>query len=198
MTATKAAFGMLPVRHLNGGAGVQIEERTIASGLADPLYKGSPVRLAADGTVEACQNTERGCGVFLGVTYETDAAGIVISNYWPASTTLKSGTTAKAKITLDPGIIYIVQADGALSLAELGNCADWVATGADGYDDGNATTQTSEAMLDASTASTTTAQLQILGLHNIPDNALTDTYPIVEVLIAEHQLQGSTSAGTGT
>jgi hypothetical protein len=198
MSSTKAAFGMLPVRHLNGSAAVQIEERTILSTYAVSLYKGSPVKLGADGTVRAAANGERLCGVFLGCTYETDAAGLVISNYWPASTTLKTGTTAYARITVDPDIIYIVQCDEALTLAELGNSADFVATGADGYDDGNTTTQTSEAMLDSSTASTTTAQLQILQAYRIPDNAITDAYPIVEVIISEHQLRAAVTAGVGT
>jgi hypothetical protein len=196
MPSTLAPFGLRPIRHINGGAAVQIETATIASGYASTIYQHAPVKMGTDGTLQLAANGERFVGVFLGVEYVDSDNNRRVTNKWTASTTLQSGTTAKAMFTRDPGIIYEIQADGNdLALTSVGNCADFVATGANGYDDGNATTGLSEASLDASTAATTMAQLQIVGIGKRPDNSIDDEYPVVEVIISEHQLTASATAG---
>jgi uncharacterized surface anchored protein len=195
MPSTLAGFGLRPSYHPSGQ--INTESFRIASAYAATIYRGQLVKLATDGTIAVAANGEASIGVFVGCEYEAnDGSARTVRNKWTASTTLKTGTVAEAFVVCDPEVIYEMQADdSSLDVTNIGNCGDVVATGANGYDDGNSTTGLSEACFDASTASTTMAQLQIIGFARYVDNDPTDTYPIVLVKISEHQLRAAASAG---
>jgi hypothetical protein len=185
MPSTSAPFGLRPARHGAGGT-IRPEARTIATGYASSIYRGQLVKLATDGTIAAAAAGDAAIGVFDGVEYLTTAGERVVSPYWPAST---AATEIVAYVYEDPEIFYEVQASATLAQTAVGNCAD--ITGVSG----STVTGQSTQMLDASSASTTTAQLSIQGFSRATGNAAGDTYPVVVVKIAEHQFRAFPAAG---
>jgi hypothetical protein len=84
----------------------------------------------------------------------------------------------------DPSQLFIIQADEDIEQADIGKNADVVGTG------GSSTTGVSSMELDSSTVADTAAlNLKIVGLWNVPGNALGD-FAVVVVKINEH-LYGS-------
>lgn len=186
MPSTSAPFGLRPVKHASGN--IRHEVGTIATGYASAIYKYSPVKMLSDGTIGVAAAGEAFVGAFLGCEYK-DATGKPCRGYWPAAQT---ATDIVAYFTMDPEIIYEIQAEGTLTVNNIGNMADFDAA-AD--DTGSTVTELSSAMMDTGVVGTTTAQLQIIGAAPGPHNAITDTYPILRVKIAEHQLRSAPTAG---
>jgi hypothetical protein len=105
-------------------------------------------------------------------------------NYYPGSVNITSGKIV-ADVLDDPSQLFIVQADEDIEQADIGKNADVVGTG------GSTTTGVSTMELDSSTIADTAAlNLKIVGLWNVPGNALGD-FAVVVVKINEH-LYGST------
>jgi hypothetical protein len=180
MGSVNAPFGLRAVYHPSGV--IRPEASTIASGYGTSIYTGAPVAIAADGTITAAAAGGRACGIFMGCEY-TDATGKRnVSPYWPASTV---ATDIVAYFTRDPNIIYEVQADATLTQANVGGQYDWTANGSA---NGNTVTGQSTVALGVSTVAAN-AGLQLLAPSLYPDNLITDTYPIVQVRISEHQLR---------
>ena len=85
----------------------------------------------------------------------------------------------------DPNQLFLIQADEDIVQADIGKNADVVGTG------GSSTTGVSSMELDSSTIADTAAlNLKIVGLWDVPGNALGD-FAVVVVKINEH-LYGST------
>jgi hypothetical protein len=102
----------------------------------------------------------------------------VISPSWPANA---AGTEIIAYYTMDPYLVYEIQADGAVTQAEVGQQADFTnvsSTNGLGY---------STCTIDAGTSSSTAAQLRVVGIANSINNTAGDAYTIVQVQIAQHQ-----------
>jgi hypothetical protein len=84
----------------------------------------------------------------------------------------------------DPSQLFLIQADEDIVQADIGKNADVVGTG------GSTVTGVSAMELDSSTIADTAAlNLKIVGLYNVPGNALGD-FAVVVVKINEH-LYGS-------
>ncbi len=178
MPSTSTPFGLKPISHVSG-APVRFEEMTIASTYGTSLYEGSPVKIGTNGTIESAAAGDRMIGSFKGCEYTTSDGRRVVSNRWPASQALLSGTVCIARVTRDPETIYEIEA-GSVAVADIGNMADH--TGVSGSD----ITGLSTTKLDTLSA-TTEATYQVVGISRQPGNAAGDTYTRVLVKIAEHQ-----------
>jgi hypothetical protein len=175
MSSTSAPFGLQPAYSPSGV--IRPTAYSIATGYATTIYQNQPVKIGADGVLEAAAVNDRFIGTFAGVEYTDSNGRRTFSNKWTAST---AGTDIVAYATLDPSIVYNIQTNAAVTKADIGEQFDFTAAS------GNSTTGLGSQMLDvASTAAN--AALRIIGLTPGPDNAWGDTYVIVQVQISEHQ-----------
>jgi hypothetical protein len=181
---TSAPFGFRPAWHLFGGQ-IHNDEGTIASLYNSNIFMGSPVGFIADGTIALAAAAGTGAtgtvGAFAGVQY-TAVAGQrpTVSNLWPAST---AATDIKAYFTTDPGIVYEVQANATLTRAAIGGCYDHSTNDTNA---GDTTTGISTVTLNVASAANP-ATWQVVGLTESPLNAWGDSYPVVNVRLAESQ-----------
>jgi hypothetical protein len=107
-----------------------------------------------------------------------------VSNKWTAS---QAATEIVAYATLDPTIVYEVQSNAALTVADIGKQYNLSAIS------GNTTTGLSTQSLDVSSAAAN-AMVRLIGVTPGPDNAFGDTYVIVQVQISEHQFVADKAA----
>jgi len=175
MSATATPYGLKPVNHPSG-APVRFDEYTIASAYNTAIYQGTPVKLGTNGTVEVAAAGDRMVGTFIGCEY-TAGGRRIIDNKWPASTT---ASDIIARITTDPDIVYEIQANAAIAVADIGTMADHVGTS------GSTVTGLATTALDTVSA-TTEAGFLVIGISRRPDNAAGDAKTDVYVKIAEHQ-----------
>ncbi len=182
MSATNAPFGLKPISHPLGP--VPSKDGTIASGYATAIFKNSPVKEVADGSIQAAAVNDRFVGAFIGCEY-TSGGRRFVQNNWVASTV---STDVVCYYTHDPITIYAIQANGSLAATCVGEQADFAAV------TGNASTGISTATISTST-STTAATLAVHALHKTQDNAWGDAFTVVQVRIAKHQYVASTTAG---
>lgn len=172
---TNGRWGLKPVMYLNGtpwnGA---TREYPITSTYVTGLFTGDPVITLSDGTIGICGVGGIARGVFMGVKY-TDTAGVFQhSPYWPAGTTVLTGSAIRALIADDPNLVMDVQeastattAGTALALADVGLNANF------GSGAGSTATGISGYFLDNDTENTTsTLSLKILGLTPHPENVV--------------------------
>ena len=97
---------------------------------------------------------------------------------WVASTV---GTDIRATVSLDPTIIYQIQANATMAVSTIGGQYDFTAAS------GSTVTGLSTQMLDVASVAAN-ASLQVIGLNPGPDNAFGDAFPVVLVRISEHQM----------
>lgn len=185
MSATSSPFGLRPAYHPSGI--LRPTAMTIGTGYNANLLQFQPVLIDADGTVKAAAAGGSFVGTFMGVEF-TDADGRRrVSNKWTAST---AATEIVAYITMDPAIVYEVQATSSVNITNIGNQADLSNVTA-----GSTVTGLSEATLDASSlANTGTLQLRVLAIAPEVGNVAGDAYTIVQVQISEHQLVADKAA----
>jgi hypothetical protein len=138
-----------------------------------------------EGTLEAAAINDAFIGVFQGVEFTDGDGRRRVSNKWLAST---AGTDIVAYATLDPTIVYEVQANGSLDVASIGKQYDLVSVSA-----GNTTVGLSQAVLDTGSAATNAA-FRVIGVASGPDNAWGDNFTIVQVQISEHQMVADKNA----
>lgn len=184
MTATLAPFGMRPAFH-DGGGVMRKKAYTIINSNTTNIYRGDPVSIQTTGYIaQTASGVSNGLiGVFAGCSYTLAGTGRIDSPYWPGSGGA-GATDIIAWVYDDPEIVYEIQADGSVSLANMGEQTVF------GLGTGNTTTGQSGASLTASSLSSSTAsQLRVVGVASTPDNAWGDTYTIVQVKIALHQFR---------
>jgi hypothetical protein len=183
MPATSVAFGLKALRHPSGFA--KADAYTIASAYNTNLYQGTPVKIAADGTLVLAAVGDAFIGPFIGVEYTDTASGRRLYNrQWPAN---QAATDIVAYCYHDPDIIYEIQANGVINVSDIGSVASFAATPGSGTTTGFSTAQLDQATLDA--GGTNQFQLQILNISRRIDNAAGDAFTIVEVRINKHQDQ---------
>jgi hypothetical protein len=180
MANADAAFGFVPVRHMSGYA-PRANKYTITTGLAENIFNGDAVILAADGTLQPAGATETNVvGVFAGCSYTASDGSYVYSEYWPSGTT---ATDIIAFVYDDPYIVFKVQSAGTPAQTNIGNCADIVA--------GAGSTLTGQSGFEISgTMAAGAAQTKIIALYDAPENAF-GANAVMEVLINEHLLKGT-------
>ena len=180
MANADAAFGFVPVRHMSGYA-PRANKYTITTGLAENIFNGDAVILAADGTLQPAGATETNVvGVFAGCSYTASDGSYVYSEYWPSGTT---ATDIIAFVYDDPYIVFKVQSAGTPAQTNIGNCADIVA--------GAGSTLTGQSGFEISgTMAAGAAQTKIIALYDAPENSF-GANAVMEVLINEHLLKGT-------
>lgn len=189
MANTDGPRGAWPIRHLTGGV-IRNNEYPIADAYNTSIFTGDFVKLVAGGTIEVAGAGDRVIGVFAGCEYVNSAGEQVFSKYWPASTSVLSGTTPKALVFDDRNIEFGIQCDGSLAAADVGQLADIVTTHS-----GSTTTGKSGQEISATTG-TGDAQLRILGKIEDPENDW-DSNVDVRVQIYEHEFTNADHATPG-
>jgi len=188
-TTVNAPFGLRPSYSPSGV--VRPTAFTCASGYAQNIFQNQPVRIApstaggeTEGNIVAAAVGAPFIGVFQGVEFTDGEGRRRVSNRWLASTV---ATEITAYATLDPTIVYEVQSDAALNIADIGKQYNLTAIS------GNTTTGLSTQALGVSTAASN-ASVRLLGITPGPDNAFGDTYVIAQVQISEHQFVADVAA----
>jgi hypothetical protein len=192
-----APYGLKPVNLIGGqvfaGATRQME---IASGYATNIFYGDLVKRISDGTIEKDTGTTTAtpCGVFLGVSFTNGSTGqIQQQQFYPASTSIKSGTKIFAVVADDPDTLFQVAVVSGttvitgVGISAIGNNATLVQNA------GSTTTGDSKVALLDSTATTNTLPIRIIDV--VRDTATAaDNFPevIVKINFGMHQYNNAT------
>lgn len=185
MTTTSSPFGFRPVDHPTGSARAKVYQ--IASGYATTLYKYQMVTLNTSGTITTSAGAADYLGIFMGCEYVDSTGKPTVSNFWPASTTVASGTTVTAYVIDDEDTEFEVQADGSIAQTAVGDQADVT----------NVSSGSTSTGLSTSTLSSTLAgagvqgQWRIVGFGQGVDNAAGDAYTVVRVKMARSQYRSN-------
>lgn len=179
MSTTSAPFGLQPAYHASGF--VRPAAFTLANNAAVTLLQYQPVKISTDGVVVPATVGDPFVGTFMGVEFTDSDGRRRVSNKFIANT---PATDVTAYITLDPAIVYEIQATGTVDITNIGNQFDFGSITA-----GSTVVGLSQATLDISTVVTSgaTAQMRVIGITPGPDNNWGDNYTIVQVQISEHQ-----------
>jgi len=179
MASSAAPYGFKPLNLIGGqpyaGSTRQIK---IASGYGTNIFNGTVVAIVAGGTIEIV--TTNGddsttfpagtVGVFVGCTYtDPNSKQKLFSQYWPASTV---ASDAMAYVVDDPDCLFQVQADGAVTQADLGqnvHLAEVQSTST-----GSTTTGNSDIAVSATTAATATWAFRIVDFVDAPGSSIGD------------------------
>jgi hypothetical protein len=176
MASTASPYGFKPVNEI-GGLPYAGSTRSFAinpAGYSTNIFNGSLVYVAttgylqlvtadgSDGTTNAfpAGTTLTGAvGVFVGCSYVNAQGQTVFSQYYPAS-----ALNAVAFVVDDPNTVFQAQANGSLTIADLG--ANVTLANAQTTSTGSTTTGNSNVALNA-TSKTTTAPFRVIGFPNM-------------------------------
>ena len=189
MSSTSAPFGFRPSYHNSGQ--MRPKAYVIASGYANNIFSGDPVKLTDNGVIElgTSDGTRSGTtdgvtllGIFAGVQYLDATGKPTISPFWPASTT---GTNIVAWVYDDPETLYDVQyanpgTPGTDSVqTAVGEECDWRVASPGG------STRTGLSNTYLSVIQATSGQFQITGFAGNINDSLTDAYVVATVRLNE-------------
>tara|TARA_R100001509_G_scaffold165463_1_gene147231 strand:- start:6976 stop:7581 length:606 start_codon:yes stop_codon:yes gene_type:complete len=181
MASSATPYGLKAVNLIGGqpyaGSTRQIK---IASGYGTNIFNGSIVSIVAGGTIEiVTTNGDNSTGfpagtigVFVGCTYtDPNNSQKQFSQYWPASTV---ASDAMAYVVDDPDVVFQVQADGAVTQADLGQNVKLAAV--QSTNTGSTTTGNSTSAVSATTASTSGFAFRIVDFVDAPGSAIGDDF----------------------
>lgn len=190
MATTAAPYGLRPVGSLTGTYNGRLRQIKMTNSYGTSIFYGDPVQVVAAGTCEKATATNVGpiIGVFLGCTYTDPNSGQrTFKNWWTASVT---STDNYAYVADDPETIFQCQSDATIAQADLGINVAMVQTA------GSTVTGMSKvAISGASTATTSTLPLRIVGFVNGPFSAVGDAKTDCLVVINTHQYRYVGTAG---
>jgi|TARA_R100001530_G_scaffold19932_2_gene16718 hypothetical protein len=193
MANKDAAFGCRPVRMMGGApySGGQSRYR-IASGATTPIYQGDLVTQLTAGVLgrHAASGTVPIVGVFNGVQYTDPTSGEqVYKNYYPGSI---AASDIIANIVDDPNVVFEVQADAALPVADLFGNFDIV----DATDVGDEYSGRSNTELDVTTGATTaTLPLKAIDISQDPLNSDVGSANTNVLCVIQNHICGQKGAG---
>jgi len=181
MATTASPYGLKAVNHI-GGTPYAGSTRLlpIASGYGTNIYNGSVVAIVAAGTVEIVTDLGNNAdafpagviGVFVGCTYTDPNLGtVVFRNNWPTGTV---ASDAQAYIVDDPDVIFMAQADGAVTQADLGQNTNFAAV--QSTTTGDTTTGNSNSAVSSTTATTATIAFRIVDFVDSPTSTVGDAF----------------------
>jgi hypothetical protein len=181
MATTASPYGLKAVNHI-GGTPYAGSTRLlpIASGYGTNIYNGSVVAIVAAGTVEIVTDLGDNAdafpagviGVFVGCTYTDPNLGtVVFRNNWPTGTVADD---AQAYIVDDPDVIFMAQADGAVTQADLGQNTNFAAV--QSTTTGDTTTGNSNSAVSSTTAATNTIAFRIVDFVDSPTSTVGDAF----------------------
>lgn len=187
---TDASFGLRPLNSdVGGGYAGKLTMYAVKNDYATALYRGDPVLITGTGTIhpasgKALANVARAgtsgyiTGVIVSVVTSNTTTGSLHEGtlqYIPAS------TGGFVLVNDDPNARFEIQADGALTVADIGQTADLIFTNA-----GSTATGQAGAELDTADVGTG-AMLVIEGFRDQDRNDLTGQNPVAIVRINQHQ-----------
>jgi hypothetical protein len=181
MATTASPYGLKAVNHIGGTpyAGAT-RLLPIASAYGTNIYNGSVVAIVAAGTVEIVTDLGNNAdafpagviGVFVGCTYTDPNLGtVVFRQNWPTGTV---AADAQAYIVDDPDVIFMAQADGAVTQADLGQNTHLAA--AQSTTTGDTTNGNSNSAVTATTATTNTFAFRIVDFVDSPTSTVGDAF----------------------
>jgi hypothetical protein len=181
MATTATPYGLKAVNHI-GGTPYAGSTRLlpIASGYATNIYNGSVVAIVAAGTVEIVTDLGNNAdafpagviGVFVGCTYTDPNAGtVVFRQNWPTGTVADD---AQAYIIDDPDVVFMAQADGAVTQADLGQNTNFAAV--QSTTTGDTTNGNSNSAVSSTTAVTATIAFRIVDFVDSPTSTVGDAF----------------------
>jgi hypothetical protein len=185
MATTATPYGLKAVNHI-GGTPYAGSTRLlpIASAYGTNIYNGSIVSIVAAGTVEIVTVTGNGgggaaasfpagtIGVFVGCTYTDPNLGtVVFRQNWPTGTV---AADAQAYIVDDPDVVFMAQADAAVTQADLGQNTHLAA--AQSTTTGDTTTGNSNSAVTATTNTTATFAFRIVDFVDSPTSTVGDAF----------------------
>jgi len=177
--------GLTAVRHLFGND-MRLETYRVASGLAENIGNGAPVKSTGTGKrVQLAAPGDAIRGVFAGVEWVDSTGQPQYAPNWTSGTVTKGSVDAVALIYDDPAILFAVQASAGFAEANVGANADLTANGVN-------SSGLSTAEVDSATFTTASAQVRIYDYVRDDINEVTTNAKLL-VLINEHELK--TTAG---
>ena len=184
MANVNKPFGLRPLGNLSATGAQKQYGYQIQDNQAGAIYQGDLV-VVYDGYVIKYDPATHGAptGVFNGCQYDdpTRANKPTWKNFYPGSINITQGIIA-CEVLDDPSQLFLVQADGAVTQANIGKHADPTASTT-----GSTTSGVSNGSLSsASIAKTAALTFKIVGLYESPDNEL-GTYAQVVVKLNQHQ-----------
>jgi hypothetical protein len=185
MANTNKPYGLRPLGNLSATGAQKQYGYQIADNQSGAIYQGDLVVLY-DGYIikyDAATHTAV-TGVFNGCQYldPTRSNKPTWKNYYPGSVDVLNGSTIDCEVIDDPNQLFLVQADGSVTQANIGKNADPTASTT-----GSTTTGISNGSLgSASIAKTAALTFKIVGFYNVPENA-SGTYAQVVVKLNQHQ-----------
>lgn len=192
MANVDKAFGLRPLGNLSATGAQKQYGYEIADNQSGAIYQGDLVTVYDGYLVKfAPASHTAAVGVFNGCNYIDPTTGKPTwKNFYPGSVNITAGKIM-ADVIDDPSQLFTIQADEDIVQADIGKNADVVGTG------GSTTTGVSTMELDSSTIANTAAlNLKIVGLYNVPGNALGE-FAVVVVKINEHMYGSAGVAGQG-
>lgn len=179
MATTATPYGLKAVNHV-GGTPYAGSTRLlpIASGYASNLFNGQVVQIAAGGTIELVTTFGDGViGVFVGCTYtDPNTQQLTFNNMWPTGLV---ASDAKAYVIDDPDVVYMAQADGSVTQADLGQNTDFAV--AQSTSTGVLINGNSTSAVESTTAATATLPFRIVDFVDSPTSTVGDAF--TDVLI---------------
>ena len=185
MATTKRPFGLQPVR-IRGGApntGSLTTYRVGASAGPSDIGNGDPIKMIPGGQIQACTAAaDYTLGVAKGFKWvDPVTKRPTWSPYLPAGTS-SADSNIYAYVVDDSMATFIVQADASVTVGDLGLNFELSAIASV-----DTTYGQSRAVLKASTRTTATKLVRLVGLYDTPDNSWNDAFPIVEVRWVQHR-----------
>jgi len=192
MSATSAPFGFRASYHNSGQ--IIAKAYTLASGYAQNVFQGDPVKLVDTGVIQLGTNdgTRSGTtdgisllGIFAGCQYNDALGRPTVSPFWPTGIT---ATEIIAWVYDDPEILFAVQYDnpspGVTVQTSVGEQCDWTVASPGGA------TATGLSNTKLAAITNPSAQFQITGFEGTtggPNSTLTDAFVVATVRINESQ-----------
>ena len=181
MATTASPYGLKAVNHI-GGTPYAGSTRLlpIASGYGTNIYNGSVIAIVGAGTVEIVTDVGNNAdqfpvgviGVFVGCTYTDPNLGtVVFRNNWPTGTVADD---AQAYIIDDPDVVFMAQADGAVTQADLGQNTNFAAV--QSTTTGDTTNGNSNSAVSSTTATTATIAFRIVDFVDSPTSTVGDAF----------------------
>ena len=184
MANVNKPFGLRPLGNLSATGAQKQYGYQIADNQAGAIYQGDLVVVYDGYIIKYDPATHAGpTGVFNGCQYDdpTRANKPTWKNYYPGSINITQGIIA-CEVLDDPNQLFIVQADGNVTQANIGKNADPTASTS-----GSTTSGVSAGSLSsASIAKTAALTFKIVGLYEAPGNDL-GNYAVVVVKLNQHQ-----------
>jgi len=184
MANVNKPFGLRPIGNLSATGAQKQYGYQIADNQSGAIYQGDLV-VVYDGYIIKYDEATHAAptGVFNGCQYNdpTRANKPTWKNYYPGSVDITTGQI-DCEVLDDPAQLFLIQADGAVTQANIGKNADPTASTT-----GSTTTGISAGTLKSSSIAKTAAlTFKIIGLSAQADNAL-GTYAVVVVKLNQHQ-----------